>query len=129
MGFPEDFYRYMHNFTLCGIKGGRERESFLNIWMVTVDDRVFARSWNKSARSWFTAFIQSGEGQIKYGDQVIDVKGKKLEDAPELNELINAAYLHKYNQEGNVIYAQGISQPEYADYTMEFFYHPGHRNQ
>ena len=122
MVFPEDFYQYMNTHTLCGIKGGREREKFLNIWMVTVDDRVFARSWNKSARSWFTAFQRSGEGQIRYGDRVMDVTGKKLVNEPELNERINAAYLRKYTQKGNVAYAQGISQPEYADYTMEFFY-------
>ena len=33
---------------------------------------------------------------------------------------INETYLKKYSQPGNKKYAQGITKPEYADYTMEF---------
>ncbi|MGB4843960.1 MAG: hypothetical protein WBP16_05800 [Ferruginibacter sp.] len=29
---------------LIGIKAGKERTSFLDIWMVVVDNRIFARS-------------------------------------------------------------------------------------
>ena len=47
--FPADFPHYLKNHTLIGIKGGRERDSFLNIWMVEVDGRYFSRSWNKNS--------------------------------------------------------------------------------
>ena len=39
-----------------------------------------------------------------------------------MNVLINKAYLKKYNQKENLLYAKGISQPEYSNYTMEFFF-------
>ncbi len=43
--------------------------------MVEVDNRIFARSWNKSHKSWFTEFLTSGCGQIKYGQNIINVRG------------------------------------------------------
>jgi hypothetical protein len=122
MSFPRDFFTHLkeHNYTL--IKGGTDRKTFLEIWVVAVGDRVFARSWNKSERSWFTAFLASGEGQLKYGDHILNVKGKKLDEKSKLHELINNAYLERYQEPANVYYAEGISKPEYAAYTMEFFY-------
>ena len=52
----------------------------------------------------------------------MNVKGEKLPKKDKTNLLINDAYLNKYNQEGNIEYAEGISQQEYADYTMELFF-------
>lgn len=122
MSFPADFYSHLkdHNYTL--IKGGMDRKNFLEIWIVEVDRRIFARSWNKSERSWFTAFLDSGVGQLKYGNKIINVKGKKLDSNSEMHELINQAYLKRYIEAENIFYAKGISQPEYRDYTLEFFF-------
>lgn len=122
MKFPDDFYSYLKTNTLIEIKGGTNRETFLKIWMVEVDHRVFARSWNKSSKSWFTEFVKTGGGQIKYGSKIIPVKGIKLDRNDETNKLINKAYLRKYTQTENIPYVKGITQPEYADYTMEFFF-------
>ena len=119
--FPPDFYQYLENNTLIEIKGGLERPTFLPIWMVTVDDRIFARSWNKSERSWFTEFLRSGIGQIKYGDNILNVYGRKLDSKDAIQYKISEAYLKKYNQPKNLQYSEGIAQPEYFDYTMEFF--------
>ena len=121
MNFTEDFYSYLATHTLIGVKGGKERDSFLNIWMVSVGDRVFARSWNKSANSWFTEFTRTGEGEIKYGEKVLSVKAKKLAKEAAIQKLIDKAYREKYKQSENLKYAEGISQPEYHEYTMEFF--------
>lgn len=122
MSFPADFYSHLkdHNYTL--IKGGLDRKTFLEIWIVEVDGRIFARSWNKSERSWFTAFIDYGVGQLKHGNKVINVKGKKLDPNSEIHELINQAYLKRYNEAENIFYAKGISRPEYSAYTMEFLF-------
>ena len=121
MKFPIDFYQYLKENTLIEIKGGTQRETFLKIWIVEIDNRVFARSWNKSKKSWFTEFLISGCGQIKYGQNIINVRGKKLNKDDKMNQLIDKTYLCKYTQKENLIYAKGISQPEYADYTMEFY--------
>lgn len=119
--FPEDFYTHLVQHTLTGIKGGKDRTTFLNIWMVNVEGRIFARSWGKSERSWFTAMQQQKEGQIKYGDTVIDVHGEVCKD-PQVNEKVDAAYRARYNTPENTPYAIAITQPGYADYTMEFLF-------
>lgn len=120
VSFPSDLFEYLDCHTLVGIKGGRDRESFLNIWMVVVGDRFFSRSWNKSNKSWFTAFLSTGVGQIKYAETVLDVQGRKLPPNDPLHEHINRAYLEKYDQPENLSYSRGITQSEYRDYTMEF---------
>jgi hypothetical protein len=120
--FPAEFYEYLKHNSLTGIKAGKDRNSFLDIWMVQVDGRIFARSWGKSERSWFTTLLQEpATGQIKFGDRIINVSGVPCKDAA-LNKLIDKAYLERYTTPENIPYAQGISQPEYADYTMEFVY-------
>lgn len=116
-----DLSDYLKNHSRIGIKGGRERETFLEIWMVEVDNRFFARSWNKSKKSWFTDFVSTGVGQVKCGEIVLNLKGEKVSANDPVQEHINHAYLEKYNTEENLFYSRGITQPEYANYTMEFF--------
>ncbi len=111
---------YIAKHTLIEIKGGLEREKFTEIWMVEVNGRFFSRSWNKSERSWFTEFLKTGVGQIKAGKTIINANGFKVDKNDAVNRDIDIAYLEKYHQPGNVKYAIGISQPEYADFTMEF---------
>ncbi|QYA26940.1 DUF2255 family protein [Gramella sp. MT6] len=118
--FPKELYEFLAKHTLIEIKGGITRDSFLKIWMVEVDKRLFARSWNKSEKSWFTEFQRTGVGEIKYGEEVIRVQGEKIDAENPINHKISQAYIKKYNQPENLKYSQGISQPEYFDYTMEF---------
>ncbi|TRO67553.1 DUF2255 family protein [Christiangramia sabulilitoris] len=118
--FSKDLYKYLATNTLIEIKGGLTRPTFLKIWMVEVDRRIFARSWNKSERSWFTEFEKTGIGEIKYGEKIIRVKGVKIDPGNPINQKISNAYIKKYDQPENLKYAEGISKPEYFDYTMEF---------
>lgn len=118
--FDKDLYEYLNTHTRIEIKGGMERPAFLPIWMVNVNGRLFSRSWNKSEKSWFTEFLRTGRGQIKYGDKIVNVSGQKIDSEDEINKKIDAAYLQKYTQPENIPYAKGITQPEYANYTMEF---------
>ena len=117
-----DFLNFLDNNSLIGIKGGNDGHDFLDIWMVRIGDRIFARSWNKSDRSWFTAFLETGVGQIKFGDSIIDVKGEKLAPDAPIQVQINRAYLNKYSQPHNLPYAAGIVASEYVHYTMEFIF-------
>jgi len=121
--FPIDLLEYLPTNTLIKIKGGSKPRSFLEIWMVSVGGRLFARTWQKSKRSWYTAFLEEGVGQIQYGDKVINVLGKKVDKDEDIIKLIDQAYLDKYTQKGSVEYAKGITQKEYQDYTMEFEFH------
>jgi hypothetical protein len=119
--FPDDFYQFLQQNTLIGIKAGFERPSFLNIWMVNVEKRVFARSWEKSEKGWFSTLTQLGEGEIQYQNKVLKIKAIRLEADLPIHILINKAYLEKYQQPNNLFYAKGITQPEYHHFTVELF--------
>ena len=121
MGFPAEFFNHLETHNYTEIKGGITRTTFLEIWVVAVGDRVFARSWNKSAHSWFTAFLETGNGQLKFGDTIIDVSGIKVQPRLAIHKSINEAYRNRYTEKENTYYVNGITQPEYEAYTMEFF--------
>ena len=103
-----------------GIKAGFDRPDFLNIWMVVVDNRIFARSWGFAEKSWYNTFLQNSKGQIKCGDDIFPIKAFVPVDNDLMTEKINSAYLTKYNSEHNIPYAEGIVRKEHADKTMEF---------
>jgi hypothetical protein len=113
---PQDYIR-QHN--LVGIRAGQNRSAFLDIWMVIVDDRIFARSWGLAERSWFNAFTADPLGAIRCGDQVVPVRALIPADLPQLNARISQAYLDKYDSGANSPYAQGIVRPEHVARTME----------
>ncbi|RAJ28144.1 DUF2255 family protein [Pedobacter cryoconitis] len=116
----QELINYVNSNTLVEIKGGTSRVTFLEIWMVSVGHRIFARSWGMSNKSWFTEFIAQGVGQLKLGEHVIDVRGQQLKD-DEMNSLIDHAYQDKYIQKENEPYVNEITELKYHNFTMEFF--------
>lgn len=116
----EKALQYINSNNLIEIKAGNDRETFLEIWMVTVNDRIFARSWGFAERSWYNTFLKDNSGQIKCGEEVFNIKAQIPNDLNELEEQINQAYLNKYDSGRNSFYAQGIVKKEHADKTMEF---------
>lgn len=104
-----------------GIKAGTERDTFLEIWMVVVDDRIFARSWGFAERSWFNTFLKNSVGEIKCGDHICKIKAEIPTHEEGLMTKINNAYLSKYTStEHNKKYAVGIIEQAHIEKTMEF---------
>ena len=111
---------YIKNNNLIGIKAGLQRHEFLDIWMVVVEDRIFARSWGFAEKSWYNIFLQDPVGQIKCGENIFSIKATVPKDKGEITEKINIAYLTKYNTGHNIEYAKGIVEENHVDKTMEF---------
>ncbi len=76
--FSDEFLQFLDENTLVEIKSGNHRTKFTEIWMIRIGKRVFARSWNKNAKGWMNDFLHNNSGQIKYGENVINVTVKKL---------------------------------------------------
>jgi len=113
--------KYITSNNHIGIKAGTERDSFLEIWMVIVEDRIFARSWGFAERSWFNTFLKNPFGEIKCGDEIFKIKAEIPEQGEGLMEKINDAYLEKYTStEHNKKYAEGIIKDAHIEKTMEF---------
>lgn len=113
-------HAYIQSHNLIGIKAGAERPDFLEIWMVIVRNRIFARSWGLAERSWYTAFLKNPEGQIRCGEETCNIQAMIPEDIDELAAEINQAYMTKYNSERNRKYVEGIIKGKHIQKTMEF---------
>lgn len=111
---------YIQNHTIIGIKAGHQRPEFLEIWMIVVQNRIFARSWGLAERSWYNTFLDNSVGEIQCGETIYPIKAIIPEDISDLTEEINQAYLTKYNSEHNIQYSQGIIQEKHVAKTMEF---------
>ncbi|WP_223607978.1 DUF2255 family protein [Chryseobacterium sp. OSA05B] len=111
---------YINSHNLTEIKAGPDRTTFLEIWMVTVKDRIFARSWGLAEKSWYNTFLEDQEGQIRCGDEIFNIKALVPDDLKELSSDINVAYLTKYNTATNLKYSKGIVEQKHVDKTMEF---------
>ncbi len=105
---------------LIEIKAGKERTTFLELWMVIVENRIFARSWGFAEKSWYNTFLIESLGQIKCGETTYNIKASIPNDINELTDKINQAYIDKYNFGRNVEYVEGIIQQKHIDKTMEF---------
>ncbi len=112
--------QYIDSHNLIGIKAGKERESFLEIWMVIVENRIFARSWGFAERSWYNTFLKDNLGEIKCGETIYKIEAKIPSDLADIENKINQAYLEKYDSGDNSFYAKGITEKEHVEKTMEF---------
>ncbi len=113
--------KYIKSNNHIGIKAGTERETFLEIWMVVVDNRIFARSWGFAERSWYNTFLQNPIGEIKCCDQIFKIVAEVPVDEDDLMNKINQAYLSKYSSTAhNKKYADGIIKQAHIEKTMEF---------
>jgi len=110
---------YIKTNSIIGIKAGNQRPDFLEIWMVVVRDRIFARSWGLAERSWYHSFVKDPMGQIQCGDTIYTIKAIIPSDINELTDEINQAYLTKYNTGQNIRYSKGIIRQKHIDHTME----------
>ncbi|WP_044512866.1 DUF2255 family protein [Hymenobacter sp. DG25B] len=114
-----DTLDYIRQHNLIGIRAGQDRATFLSIWMVVVNNRIFTRSWGLAEKSWFNTFLENPTGAIRCGEEVVPVRAVVPPDLAHLNERISQAYLAKYDAGANSPYAQGITQPQHVARTLE----------
>src|ERR1044072_1951103 len=94
--FSKAFLKCISETQITSVRAGEGREKFTGIWMVVVDERIFARSYQLSERSWYTALSSGDSGDIKCGKEVVPIKGSKPADIKIITRAINKAYEKKY---------------------------------
>lgn len=73
------------------IRAGRTHR-FIDITIVSTEDRFFVRQYKFGKKSWYDAFLANPDGQMKIGDTIIDIDGVKPADLDEVNPKVNKAY-------------------------------------
>ena len=103
---------------ILGVRAGTEHR-YTGVWVVVVEDRVFARSWNDKPTGWFRAFKEEPSGTIQVGDREIPVRGKPVRSA-RIRDAVTAAFAEKYNTKGSRKWVEGFAEPERLPNTIEF---------
>jgi len=119
--FSKAFLKCIRETQVSSVRVGKDRTRFTGIWMVEIGGRIFGCSYYGAERSWYTAFLDGNDGDIKCGKEVVPVKGVKPADINNITEAINTAYEKKYLvRESNKKWIEGFREPERVARIMEF---------
>jgi len=103
---------------ILGVRAGTEHR-YTGVWVVVVDDRVFARSWSDMPTGWFRAFKRDPVGTIQVGNTEIPVQAQHVRST-RLRDAVTAAFGEKYNTKASRKWVDGFAEPERAVNTIEF---------
>lgn len=103
---------------IMGVRAGTEHK-YTGVWVVVVEDRVFARSWSDKPTGWFRAFKKQPAGTIQIGEREISVRGKAVRSTRIL-DAVTVAFGEKYNTKGSRKWVEGFAEPARIATTLEF---------
>lgn len=116
--FSADIVDALSNAKIIGVRAGTEHR-YTGVWVVVVNDRVFARSWSDKPTGWFRAFKKEPKGTIQVGNTEIRVQAKQVRSARFLDS-VTKAFADKYNTKGSQKWVEGFAEPERRVNTIEF---------
>ena len=105
---------------ILGIRAGRTSDHrFIGVWVVVVEGRVFARSWDVARGGWYQTLVDDPFGTIQVGDRQIRVRARRLR-GERIRDAIEEAYATKYATPGATKYVRGFRTARRRDATIEF---------
>ena len=116
--FTDDVIEELRKAKILGVRSGTSHR-YTAVWVVVVDDRVFARSWSDKPTGWFQAFKKEPTGTIQAGDLEIPVRAKVVRSA-RIRDAVTAAFGEKYPTKGSKKWVEGFAEPARVLTTMEF---------
>ena len=116
--FPAETLDALAKAKILGVRAGTAHR-YTGVWVVVVERRVFARSWNDKPTGWFRAFRAQPLGGLQFGDEEVEVRAKPIRSA-RLREAVSTAYARKYNTKASQKWVDGFAEPERSVNTVEF---------
>jgi len=116
--FEGDVVEEFRKAKIMGVRAGTEHR-YTGVWVVVVDKRVFARSWNDKATGWFQAFRKEPRGTVQVGALELPVRGKVVRSA-RLRDAVTVAFGEKYPTKGSRKWVEGFADPARVANTIEF---------
>ena len=105
---------------ILGVRAGtRSDHRFIGIWVVVVENRVFARSWSLTKGGWYRTFLEDPVGTIQVGERQLRVQAVAV-PSERMRDAIERAYAEKYPTPGSVKYVRGFKTPRRREATVEF---------
>jgi hypothetical protein len=119
VGFSRPVLASLDAAKILGVRAGADHR-FTGVWVVVVDGRVFARSWNDKPTGWYHAFLDEPLGAIQApGGREIPVRGRKVR-GQRLLDAIDAAYAEKYDTPASLKWVRGFKNARRRATTLEF---------
>ena len=116
--FSDDVVEALRKAKILGVRSGSEHR-YTGVWVVTIDNRVFVRSWYDKPTGWFRAFKKEPIGTIQVGKLEIPVRGKQVR-SERIRDAVTAAFGEKYNTKGSKRWVDGFAEPARVLTTLEF---------
>ena|SRR5215213_11806345 len=116
--FTDDVVEAFRKAKIMGVRAGSEHR-YTGVWVVVVEGRVFARSWNDKATGWFQAFRKEPSGSVQVGDLELAVRGKLVRSA-RVRDAVTLAFGEKYPTKGSRKWVEGFADPARVVNTIEF---------
>jgi hypothetical protein len=116
--FAKDIVEAFRTAKILGVRAGAEHR-YTGVWVVVVNGRVFARSWNDKPTGWFQAFRKESSGMVQVGDLELAVRGKFVRSA-RLRDAVTVAFGEKYPTKGSRKWVEGFAEPGRVVNTIEF---------
>lgn len=101
-----------------GIRAGVRPHRFIAIWAVSVEGRVFVRSWDARPGGWYHTLLADPRGVLQVGSRTVRVRARRVR-GERLLDAIDAAYAAKYRTPGSIKYVRGFSRPPRRARTIE----------
>ncbi len=91
----EEIIKRINSSNVHQIRCGDHR--FIDITIVEAEGRFFVRQYKFGKRSWYDAFLESAEGAMKLGKDIVPIDGVVPHDLQTVNPKVNKAYFRKLN--------------------------------
>jgi len=116
--FTDELVEAFRKAKIMGVRAGTEHR-YTGVWVVVVEGRVFARSWNDKPTGWFQAFRKEPSGSVQVGDLELAVRGKLVRSA-RVRDAVTLAFGEKYPTKGSRKWVEGFADPARVVNTIEF---------
>jgi hypothetical protein len=116
--FADKLVEAFRSAKIIGVRAGTEHR-YTGVWVVVVDRKVFARSWNDKPTGWFQAFRKEPRGTVQVGELELPVRGKVVRGA-RLRDAVTTAFGEKYPTKGSRKWVEGFADPARVVNTIEF---------
>lgn len=116
--FADTVVEAVRSAKILGARAGTEHR-YTGVWVVVVDDRVFARSWSDKPTGWFRAFRKQPDGTIQVGSLELPVRAR-LAKGPRIRDAVTMAFAEKYNTKASQKWVAGFAEPARALTTLKF---------
>lgn len=116
--FSKTILAAFHKSKIIGLQAGKQPHRFIGVWVVTVRDRVFVRTWDNKPEGWYQTFLEEPAGRIQLGERELRVRARKAR-GERLMDAIDLAYAEKYPTPGSRKYVEGFALAHRRATTIE----------